>query len=262
MFQTRTGHAGLRAHDASPDSGAPTSHFHRDGASLDRARLSIALRPFCESQILYRALLSLISALFVNVVCAQEPADETHVLFQASEFPKGWEFYSAEPQVQLAENWQVRSGDKDGDDVLVCTGQPFGYLKTNSPFEDFELNLEWSYPDDPTCNSGILMCTNGDDKIWPSSIQVQLHRPSVGSIFPLGGAKVDKTAHVRSGELAIQEWHRCVVRCEGRRIDVSVNGHPVSKVTGCTPRNGSIALQSEGYEIHFRRITLKKINSR
>ena len=88
---------------------------------------------------------------------------------------------------------------------------------------------------------------------------MQLHRPTAGSIFPIGAAKVDKNAKVKAGELAVAEWHKCVVRCEGGRIAVSVNGVAVGRVTGCTPQKGAIALQSEGSEIRFRRLTVKKL---
>jgi len=193
-------------------------------------------------------------------VLADGPDAEGEELFRASVFPKGWVFYSPEPNVSLSDIWLTETGEKDGDDVLICTGRPFGYLKTESVFENFELSLEWSYPGDPNCNSGILMCTSGDDKIWPTSIQVQLHRPAAGSVFPIGDGRVDKAVRVKADELALQEWHKCHIRCEGGGITVAVNGIEVAKVTGCNPRKGSIALQSEGSEIRFRRIKLRKID--
>lgn len=193
------------------------------------------------------------------VVRADDLDDAPQILFRASEFPKGWAYYSAEPNMKISDNWHVVASETEGDDVLICTGHPFGYLKTESPFEDFELTLEWSYPQDPNCNSGILIGTTGDDKIWPTAIQVQLHRPSAGSIFPIGDAKVDKVVQVRGGDLPLQHWHKCVVRCAGGRVAVAVNNNEIGKVTGCTPQKGCIALQSEGSEIHFRRIKIKRI---
>ena len=269
MFESRARHAGFRAHDRSQSFGRGTSKPISILALLRHlAPAEIAGRPRMMLRCSMLVLAALAFAAPVDILAedvrAAVPDDESRVLSRASDFPKGWTFYSAEPDVKLGDVWRARAGDTssagDADDVLICTGKPFGYLKTESAFENFELSLEWSYPEDPNCNSGILMCTNGDDRIWPTSIQVQLHRPTAGSIFPIGDARVDKNVHVKSSDLAVAQWHKCVIRCEGGRIAVSVNGADVGRVPGCTPRRGAIALQSEGAEIHFRRITLKRLD--
>ncbi len=181
------------------------------------------------------------------------------LLFSADLFPKGWVSYSAEKETDLFDVWSARKGESADADVLVCRGKPFGYLRTETEYDDFEFSLEWNYPNDPNCNSGILVYTGEADKIWPTSMQVQLHRPTAGSVFPIGMARSDNTVDIKAGELPIAQWHACVVRSEKGRITVTINGNKVGEVTGCAPHKGYIALQSEGSEIRFRRITVKRL---
>ena len=49
------------------------------------------------------------------------------------------------------------------------------------------------------------------------------------------------------------------LRAKSGRVSVVINGKKVGEVTGCKPSVGSIALQSEGSEVHFRRIMLKPL---
>lgn len=178
-------------------------------------------------------------------------------LIDAVEFPKGWEFHAADKGVRLSDTWRVV---QDGDEpVLVCAGNPPGYLRTVDAYDDFELSVEWKYAKDPNCNSGLLIYTGGADRIWPRSVQVQLHRPLAGSIFPIGGARTDGRATVKDLKLAVGEWQKCIVTCRAGTISVVINGKKVSEVAGCDPKKGHIALQSEGSEIHFRRMTLRRL---
>jgi hypothetical protein len=66
--------------------------------------------------------------------------------------------------------------------VLRCTGSPTGYLRTRQAYKDFRVSFQWRYPENVNGNSGVLVHTTGPDKIWPRSIQVQLHAPKAGSV--------------------------------------------------------------------------------
>ncbi|MCA9026729.1 MAG: DUF1080 domain-containing protein [Planctomycetaceae bacterium] len=171
-----------------------------------------------------------------------------------------WTFASSEMDAKLADTWEVR--ESDGETILVCTGEPYGYLKTTQVFTDFKFGLEWRYPSDVNGNSGILLYTNGHDKdnVWPTAMQVQLHQPVCGSIFPSGGAKSDNEIRdVRELCKPLNQWNSCEITSTGGQLSVEVNGRKVGVVTGCQPDRGGIALQSEGSEIHFRRIWVRKL---
>jgi hypothetical protein len=173
---------------------------------------------------------------------------------------KVWVFISREKEAPLTETWQLQQ--LEGEAVLVCRGEPYGYLKTTKAFADFQLKLEWRFPFDENGNSGILLYTNGQEKdqVWPTAIQVQLHQPVCGSVFCSGGAQSDNEIRdVHDVCKAVNEWNSCEITSMGGRLSVEMNGKQVGVVTGCRPNSGGIALQSEGSEVHFRRIRVTEL---
>lgn len=169
-----------------------------------------------------------------------------------------WVFYSREEAAKLADTWGIV---QDGEDpILVCTGAPYGYLRTTRQYEDFEMELEWRFPHDENGNSGILLYTSDEDKVWPDSIQVQLHQPVAGSIFPSAAARSDNEIRdVRNVARPINHWNVCRISSNGGTISVDINGKKIGEVTGCRPNRGWIGLQSEGSEVHFRRIRIREM---
>lgn len=187
------------------------------------------------------------------------PAGKTFLLTES--FPStSWKYFSGKRDAPLGETWKVRR-DSNGDGlVLVCLGEPYGYVKTVEQFENFELGLEWKYPSDENGNSGILLFVDGEDKIWPTAIQVQLHQPVAGSTFPAGEARSDNELRtVPTLARPVNQWNECTVFVVDGRIEVSLNGKKVGEVTGCEPRRGAVALQSEGSEIHFRNLWIRSL---
>lgn len=194
---------------------------------------------------------------------AKPATDDTENLLK--EFPKGWLHFSSEPTSPLNATWQIRREPDDAKDakekefVLVCLGKPDGYVRTEKEYENFELGMEWKYPTDPNGNSGILLYTLEKDMIWPKSVQVQLHRPTAGSVFPSIGAKVDNPLPAKDLSRAVNEWNECVITSFEGKLSVTVNGHKIGDVTGCMPQKGCVGLQSEGSEIHFRKLWIKPL---
>lgn len=176
-------------------------------------------------------------------------------------FPQGWSFYTAEPNASIDQTWKVVSlPDNQEEAVLQCLGEPFGYLRTTKSYKDFEVSLEWKFPKDANGNSGILIHTANENKIWPKSIQIQLHGPTTGSIFPIGDAKSENNVQLKGQMPAPNQWHRCLIRAESGKVSVTINDKLVGEITGCSPEAGSISLQSEGSEIHFRKIEIRELN--
>lgn len=169
-----------------------------------------------------------------------------------------WVFFSAERSAREA-TWRVEKGATPNETELVCLGLPYGYLRSVEEYEDFDFGLEWRYPKDPNGNSGLLIHTVGEDKIWPKSVQVQLHAPAAGSIFPTGGAMTDNTGSAMGLSRPVNEWNTCVVSCRQGKVTAEINGSKVGEVTGCLPSRGRLCLQSEGAEVHFRRIWIRPL---
>jgi hypothetical protein len=190
---------------------------------------------------------------------AAEEEKNRKPLFIAKEFPKGWHYHPAEGGIPLEDSWKVGQDQGKAEPYLRCLGKPYGYLRTKDIFDNYEFKMKWRYPADPNGNSGILLHTSGKDQIWPSSIQVQLHRPKIGHVFASGDAKADNqlTGKIQPRELNV--WNECVVTCRDGRIIVEINKKKVGELTGCTPNKGMIGLQSEGSEIHFQSLSLRKL---
>jgi hypothetical protein len=173
-----------------------------------------------------------------------------------------WQFVSGKKDAKLVDTWSISTDQETALPMLVCRGTPYGYLRTSRTYRDFELGLEWRFPADANGNSGILIYTSGEDRIWPTAIQIQLHQPEAGCIFASGAAKSrNELRQVRHLSRPARQWNECLVRSQSGVISVTINGSRVGEVTECRPAEGAIALQSEGAEIHFRRIWLHELPS-
>ena len=190
--------------------------------------------------------------------------DETSekVILLNGVFPgEKWGFYSGKKDAKLENTWVLKNEAQAGS-YLVCSGQPYGYISTKKSYENFEFGLEWRFPTDENGNSGVLLFTSGDDQIWPKAIQVQLHQPAAGSIFPTQGAKSkNRLSNVAMVSKGVNQWNTCVIRCIDGTVNVRINDMELGQVVECEPSVGKIALQSEGSEVHFRRIWIRELKS-
>ncbi len=182
------------------------------------------------------------------------------IMLLTKDFPgETWSFFSGKKDTKLEETWKYTEDSETGVAFIVCTGKPNGYLRSKKKFRNFELGLEWRFPSDENGNSGVLLYTTGDNRIWPTSVQVQLQQPFAGSIFPIPGAKSsNEIRNVPMLSRPVNQWNRCIIKSIDGTVTVSVNDQPVGTVADCTPLEGAISLQSEGSEIHFRNIWIRE----
>lgn len=181
----------------------------------------------------------------------------------AKEFPGSeWEFFSGKKDSKFAETWSYRVDPDTKVPFIACSGQPYGYIRTKKNFRNFDFGLEWRFPQDENGNSGVLLFTNGDDRIWPTSLQVQLQQPLAGSSFPSGSAKSEnELRNVPMLSRPVNQWNRCIISAREGNVTIVVNDQKVGTVAGCKPLEGAISLQSEGSEIHFRNIWVREYPS-
>lgn len=155
--------------------------------------------------------------------------------------------------------WHVEA-DEGGERVLICSGQPRGFLRTEARYGDFELRGEWRYLKDADGNSGILVFTQAEERIWPTSVQIQLHQPKAGSTFPSGDAKTDNVLELETSSARPPgQWNECRIVCRRGTVTIEMNGRRVGEITGARPAEGHLALQSEGAEVHFRRLRIRRL---
>ena len=173
------------------------------------------------------------------------------------ELSEHWTHFSSVDQTPLGNVWKrVPAGDQETTE-LVCSGDPRGYLYTNQQYTEFDMTFEWRYLSDPNGNSGVLVFTQNDRRLWPTSIQVQLHQPKAGSVFPSGKAVTENIVKQEGLAKPVGEWNKCQIVSRSGRVLVHINGQKSGEVTGCNPASGRIALQSEGSIVHFRRMMIR-----
>ncbi|MFN9719561.1 MAG: DUF1080 domain-containing protein [Planctomycetota bacterium] len=189
----------------------------------------------------------------------EEPARE----LVTEKFVEEWLFYQADAAEKTV--WSLRKEVSEveppqEDLLLICSGAVKGFAYTKEKHENFELSLEWRFPRDESGNSGVLVFAQAEPRIWPTSVQVQLHQPSAGALIASGDQKISEV-HDGEPNLArpIGEWNDCRMTCVGGDVTVWINGKGAGRLKAVTPRGGSIALQSEGAEVHFRRIRLRPL---
>jgi len=181
----------------------------------------------------------------------------------ATDLNKSWKAYPAESLEGPDPDWAIVRDQGESEPILICRGRMKGFLWTLEKWQDFEFTGEWKYPQDNDGNSGILVHTQREDRIWPTAIQIQLHQPKAGSIFPGGDAMTDNMLEATDGlARPINSWNECRVVCQNGRVSVEINGKRAGEVTGARPVGGHLALQSEGSEVHFRKLRIRRLAAR
>jgi len=190
----------------------------------------------------------------------------------------GWTFFLVDPRAKMEDVWSVRDG------MIVCKGEPMGLLLTKEKFTSYRLVVEWRWAPgtvvtpQKTPNSGVIMRISGEMRQIPRAIEAQLRSGDAGDLYGFWGLKVagdparaksklgdpvlgDMTgvAKAAGGENPVGEWNRYEIVLEGRKLDVSVNGKKVNAATVSDVLAGPIGLQSEGGEIHFRKVELQPL---
>ena len=155
--------------------------------------------------------------------------------------------------------------------AIVCTGKPKGYLSSKEKFKDFTLRLELRFapsagsegngskPFDP--NSGVMIYITEPHKQWPKSLEVQGRFSELATIKANGGAtKVEPTddATVReSARKPFGEWNGLEIVSQSGSLTVLLNGQKICESQPSDVSEGSIGLQSEDFEVHFRRLRIR-----
>ncbi len=200
-------------------------------------------------------------------------ADDFRPLFDGKTLD-GWTFIvkldkdgkKADPK----DTWSATDG------YIRCTGKPNGCLVTKSEYADYVLKLKWRFPANTTGgNTGVLLHVQ-DEKYWPTSIEVQLLTGRAGDILltnppdaKLEGDKARQDPKLERRyfraetkaplEKKLGEWNDLEVTCKGGDITLVINGVQVNEGKNGNLTKGRIALQSEGAEVHFKDVVLKKL---
>ena len=61
---------------------------------------------------------------------------------------------------------------------------------------------------------------------------------------------------IKAAEKEPGEWNSYRILFRNGKLQLTINGEKINEATGCDVTAGKIGLQSEGAEIHFRRVRL------
>jgi len=192
----------------------------------------------------------------------------------------GWhaDVPAADSYVRLRNPFVVRHG------VLVSLGEPRGHLLTDSIYRDYRLEIEYRFSAAPG-NAGVLVHASTPRALYgmfPRSIEVQMEHENAGDFWCIledihvpdmerrrgppaqWGTTEGKARRILNltdnSEKPVGEWNTIVIEAVGRSIRVWVNGDMVNDGSDATADHGRIALQSEGSEVEFRKISLTPIS--
>jgi hypothetical protein len=182
-------------------------------------------------------------------------------LFNGKNFD-GWKlFIPPEEGVDSKKVWEVRDG------LLHCNGKPNGYIRTTEEYENYRLTFEWRWVEGAG-NSGLLLHIQGEDKVWPKSIEGQLMSNNAADFWVIDGTDFKERVNKEerrvpkkheSNEKPVGEWNHYEAVCDGNTIRLTINGLLQNEATECTVSKGYIGLQSEGKPIQFRNIVLEPL---
>ncbi len=187
----------------------------------------------------------------------------------------GWVDVNTSP-----DTWSVKDG------LLVCSGNPIGVMRSEKHYENFILVVEWRHME-PGGNSGVFLWCDAipnDGNRLPKGMEVQMlelewpniHRNADGTprdigyisgeLFGAGGMTAEpdnpRGSRSQSWELRCKpagEWNRYTVVAVDGTVKLSINGKFVNGIREASVRKGYLCLESEGAEIHFRKVRIMEL---
>lgn len=225
-------------------------------------------------------IMRLIALLFIVIMLSCNPQPETKALFNGQNL-QGWhlDVPDMDEDPNADSPFIVRNG------MLVSLGIPRGHLITDAVFQDYRLEVQYRFPAQPG-NCGVLVHASTPRALYemfPKSLEVQMQHEHAGDFWCIvedvkvpdmeerRGPKAEwgivegkrrRILNLTDGaENPLGEWNMMAIECFDNAIKVWVNDQLVNVGVECTANKGQIALQAEGAEVEFRKITLTPIKA-
>jgi len=211
-----------------------------------------------------------VTFLFLTLLIASCSSDNKVMLFNGEDL-ENWNIFVGNSDIEPGEVFWVDEG------LIQTTGKPNAYIRTRETFSNFNLHVEWRWTEQPT-NSGVLIHVQGEDRLWPLSIECQLMHEHAGDIVLIGkGSGItikDSTYLITSEENRFAiipkfeevsenpagEWNSYDITSLDGTIEVKVNGVLQHTGSDMTLTEGNILLQSEGSPMQFRNLYLETLD--
>lgn len=159
------------------------------------------------------------------------------------------------------EKWYVENGE------LICESGPdaaYGYLSTETFYDDFELNLE--FKQDADGNSGVFFrSTFEGTKVTGWQVEVAPPAKHTGGIYEsYGRGWLIKPDMAKDRMLKMGEWNSMRIVAKGSKITTYLNGVEMVQINDekIGQGKGAIALQIHdggGIKVKWRNINIKPL---
>ena len=182
------------------------------------------------------------------------------------------------------------------DGAVHVSGHEMGYIITRQSFHRFYLRAEFKWGEGTfgeregqARDSGILYNIQGEQKVWPRSIEFQIKEGETGDFWMTDGAaltgsdgkrvtgppgQATNIGHIDKGpeknvvgfrnttgefEKPHGEWNTLEIVADDNTVRQYVNGKLANVGTDPFPKDGRILFQSEGAEIFFRNMQVSPL---
>ncbi len=190
-------------------------------------------------------LASLLSFLLPGLAVADEPKTEKGFvsLFNGKSLD-GWE-------IMNKGKFSVKEG------VIKLDGGS-GWLRSDKQYSNFVLRVDLRFMK-KNQDGGIFLRATKEGGNWPKQrYEVQCHND--GSMARLYGTKYKLNRELAQKVLRKPgEWNSYDIKCDGKNIEVRLNGELVTTSDGLSRLTGYIGLQGERGYLEFRNIRIKKL---
>lgn len=155
--------------------------------------------------------------------------------------------------------------------TIRCAGDKgHEMLRSDKEYSDFVLHVEWRFKKldgnpQPRYNSGAFVRSSADGAYF-----VQAQVGPGPNVWLFGDYMVDgKKARVNLRETMTKEmtmppgnWNTYELTAQGTNVSLAVNGVTIGTYENVPAAKGYIGLEAEGFDIEFRNVKLRPVNSR
>jgi hypothetical protein len=140
--------------------------------------------------------------------------------------------------------------------MAVTATSGSGFLVSEASYDDFELSLEF-WADEPA-NSGIFMrCANPNVIADRNCYEVNIYDTRPDQTYRTGGI-----VHIAAPSAQINaagRWNTYVIRAQGDRLVVTMNGTQIVDTTNSLFATGPFALQYAAGTVRFRNVRIREL---
>jgi hypothetical protein len=201
-----------------------------------------------------------------NLLPAQENGEKGWTTLFNGKDLDGWKFHLGKDGAENRGTFTVKDG------ILICSGNPSGYMYTAKSYSNFTLQFELAFKraeglkndSEFRGNSGCLIHVREKNAlgVWPRSIEVQGANQQLGLILPIPrDVKCTRTFDTKASAKArkpVGEFNKVEIDVKGGDMTIKLNGTVVSTVGKCELTEGAIGFQSEGAETLWKNIRIRQ----